>query len=119
MSKSLHFSKGDILRGSKRGRDEAFHPIIYISEHDNDFFLGGMITHSAIKGNVALDDAHFESKGKLDRKPQFFVQQYLLKKHDWAPFEKVGKLSPEGIKHVLKHIEKTEPTYWDDYYLTS
>jgi len=115
MSDTKEFEQGDVLRGTKRRRDEAYHPIIYLSEYDGTFFLGGMITHSPNNGNIPLKEEHFQSKDGIDGKPQFFVNQFLLKKQEWAPFTKIGKLSQKGIKHVLSYIEKTEPLYWDDY----
>ena len=116
MSKS-HYTEGDILLGAKRKQKEARHPIIFISEHDRMFFLGAMITHSDNHGNIPLTDKHFEIKGKLDDKPQFLVQQLLLKKQEWGPFKKIGRLNSVGVKFVLDHVKKTEPTYWEDYLL--
>lgn len=41
----MNFSTGDILRGSRRGREEAYHPIIFIGERNEHFFNGVMMTH--------------------------------------------------------------------------
>lgn len=115
MRPSNYFTKGDILRGSKRGIDEARHPIIYICEIDSTFFLGSMITHASGYENIPLEDSHFQSRGVLDDHAQFFVPQFLLKKEEWGPFELIGKLSNDGIELVLNHLEKTEPIYWEEY----
>ena len=109
------FMKGDIILGARRGWKQARHPIIFFSKSDDTFFIGAMITHSDQNSNMILFDEHFEDKGKLDDRPQFVVQQLLLKKRDWGPFVKIGKLSSAGIEYLLQHIADTKPTYWDDY----
>ena len=113
-----HFNIGDILEGAKKGRNEAYHPIIYLEETDkNDFFLGGMITHSSTSDNVKLEDAHFEEKIDIDSRPSYFVNSYLFKKQKWGPFNVIGKLSKEGISFVNDNLNGSEPMIWEEYLL--
>lgn len=109
------YNKGDILKGSKNRRDQAYHPIIYLGEKDDTYFIGGMITHSPEYGNIELSDNHFEKKIDNNPKPSFFVNNYLVKKLEWGPFVNVGRLSAEGIKYVEKELSSTEPKIWENY----
>jgi hypothetical protein len=112
---SIDFNEGDILWATKHGEGEGIHPIIYLGEIDEFYFLGGMITHSSDYGNVALQDAHFKSKGSLDKRPQFFVPQFLKKKEEWGPFEFAGCLNHDGISYVLASMKNTDPISWEQY----
>lgn len=121
----MNFEKGDILKGSlgNYNRDKAFHPIIYLGEIDenqislskNDFFMGGMITHNSENENVLLEDIHFEQKIDRDPRPSYFVNNFLIKRKEWKPFVKVGKLSDIGISFVESKISGTNPQIWEDY----
>ncbi|RYJ51095.1 hypothetical protein DR871_014330 [Flavobacterium petrolei] len=112
---TIHFTKGDIIRGSKTNIDESYHPIVYFEEQDGVFFLGGMITHSKAFGNIALDDSHFEQKIDNNIKTSYFVKNYLIKKQEWAPFVKIGKLSISGIEFITENLENTTPEIWENY----
>lgn len=110
-----HFSKGDIIRGTKRGRNESFHPIIYIAEIDEFYFRGGMISHSSKYGNIRFNDFHFAQKIDDDTRPCYFVPKNLIKKQDWSPFERIGRLSDHGIEFVISCFKSTTPQVWEDY----
>jgi len=111
-----HFNIGDILQGEKNLRNEAYHPIIYLGETDkNDFFLGGMITHSSTSNNVRLEDVHFERKIDKDSRPSYFVNNFLFKKQEWGPFNVIGKLSNDGISFVKDNLNGSEPRIWEEY----
>lgn len=108
-----HFTIGDILLGTVRGRDEAFHPILYLGEFDHINFLGGMITHSPKYGNKLLSEMHFDIVPPSKKPgPTYFVRKKLLKKSEWGPFTKVGQLSREGIDYVNGTIDKFKPRLW-------
>lgn len=109
------FTKGDIIIGAKRNKDESYHPIVYFEEIDNFFFLGGMITHSKEFGNIQLDDSHFEIKIDKNPNPSYFVKNYLIKKQDWGPFKLIGKLSEIGIQFMENEIKNTDPEVWENY----
>lgn len=108
------FTKGDIIQGSKRGKDESYHPIVYFDEIDDLFFLGGMITHSKSFGNVELNDSHFENKIDDNPKPSFFVSNYLIKKLEWGPYKTIGRLSKKGIQFIESNLKNTEPEIWEN-----
>lgn len=110
-----YIQEGDIIIGSKRKRNQAYHPIIYLGERDTDFFEGGMITHSEKYGNVKLEDSHFIQNIVKDKRPSYLVRNYLLKKQEWGPFHVVGKLSQEGIEYIRECLNGTEPLIWEDY----
>jgi hypothetical protein len=109
------FTKGDIIQGFKREKDESFHPIVYFKEIDNLFFLGGMITHSKKYGNIELDDSHFDQKIDENPKTSYFVKSYLLKKQEWGPFEQIGKFSNKGVEFIEEKLKKTNPEVWENY----
>ncbi|MEF3080589.1 hypothetical protein [Winogradskyella poriferorum] len=109
------FTKGDIIQGSKSGKDESYHPIVYFEEIDDLFFLGGMITHSKSFGNVELNDSHFEKKIDDNPKPSFFVRNYLIKKQEWGPYKTIGRLSKKGIQFIESNLKNTEPEIWENY----
>ncbi len=115
MQVSLQFKIGDIILGAHRSKNKAFHPIIYLGEYDTIFFSGVMLTHDSRKENIALLDEHFEQRIDNDERNSFIVPNYLLKKHEWGPFKKVGKLSENGLKFIHKNIEETEPVIWEEY----
>ena len=115
MTSTSHIQEGDIIRGAKIDRNEAYHPIIYLGENDNVYFLGAMMTHSSDYDNIKLEEYHFEEKIDTNPKPSFIVKNYLLKRQEWAPFDKVGKLSFEGINFVKTCLKDTKPELWEDF----
>ena len=113
-----HFNIGDILKGTRRGKNEAFHPIIYLgeaSQNQIDFFIGGMITHSKKFRNIKFKDIHYKVKIDNDSRSSYFVNNYLYKKQEWGPFRIIGKLSKEGIGFVLDNIKGSKPEIWEKY----
>lgn len=111
-----NFSIGDIIIGTIRRKNAALHPIVYLRDApDSGLFLGAMLTHSSEFGNLKLDDHHFIQKIDADPRPSFFVKNYLLKKEEWGPFRKVGRLSGIGISFMLTQLKGTSPELWEDY----
>ena len=113
-------NKGQIFFG--RRNSDAYHPIIFLSEIDDDFFLGAMLTSSATyKDNILMDVSHFEihdhmgEEYVLQYKNTYLVKAKLIKKHEWSPFRKIGKLTAEGIAFVEEHIDTTHEKLWEDY----
>jgi hypothetical protein len=104
-----HLNKGDIIIGKHRNGNESFHPIIYFEEINNDFFLGGMISHSHRRGNILLDNSHFDVQIDTDNAPSYFARSYLLKKQEWGPFDLIGRLSETGVSFVEEHLNGTTP----------
>lgn len=110
-----NFSAGDIIQGEKRGKDESFHPIIYLEEIDAVFFKGGMITHASQYENIGLRDEHFSHKIDSYPRPSFFVGNFLIKKQDWGPFTKIAQLSDSGLAFLRSKLDGTSPVLWEDY----
>ncbi len=111
------FTVGDILRGEKNEWEEAYHPIIYLGEHEpgSPYFVGCMMTKSYRYGNAKLLTRHYTQKPANSPKNSCIVRSYLLKKRQWGPFTNVGELSPEGIDFVQEALYGTEPVIWEDY----
>jgi len=113
--------EGDILKGEKRGRDAAYHMIIYLKSNNSDSFLGVVLTHSEIKDNILMKKEHFIEVDKRGKKYEFsFNNTYLvkgvfIKPGEWGPFEKIGELTKEGIKFIKLKINNCSPFFWDDY----
>ena len=114
--------KGDILRGSKRGRDAALHFIVFLDGNDEESFVGAVLTHSnRYKDNVLMSEDHFE-KSDAERKSfefqfddTYLVRGRFIKLQDWGPFKKIGKLTERGIKFVESQTNKMELILWDEY----
>lgn len=109
------FEKGDIIQGSKRRKNEAYHPIIYFEEIDEIYFKGGMITHSENFGNIKLEISHFEQKIDNNPKASYFVNKPLIKKQEWEPFILIGKLSKSGIEFIEKNLKNKNSETWENY----
>ena len=115
--------KGDILKGSKRGREAAFHFIAFLDGRDGNSFIGAVLTHSSRYGNnVLMAEEHFKKTGTNDKKFEFqFGDSYLvkgkfIKLQDWGPFTKIGELTKKGIDFVDSETKDLEPELWDDYF---
>jgi hypothetical protein len=112
-------TKGDILIGEKTN-----HPIVYLREKDTDSFIGCIITHSNTndyKNNITLVPEHFETHNKDKNKYRvrydgsYFVKLNLIKKTEWGPFTKEGKLTKTGIEFIENNLEKIDPILWREY----
>ena len=111
--------KGDILIGNK-----TTHPIIYLREKDGSYFIGCIITHSTenkYKNNVAFLPKHFETHDIKKNKfnvvydDSYFVSLELIKKMEWGPFNKVGKMTSAGIEYLEKYLAQGDSKEWRDY----
>lgn len=122
MNPTAHFTKGDVIYG--RINSDAIHPIIYLGEKDDDYFRGAMITSKAIhrgRKNILMNENHIESHDESGKKNEFqfrnsyFVYANLIKKNEWQPFRKTGRLTPEGIEFVEETIGSLEEKSFEDY----
>lgn len=114
--------KGDILRGLKRGRDAAYHFIIFLDGTNNDSFIGGVLTHSnKYKNNTLMTEEHFQKTTEGGKKYEFefdnthLVKGRFIKLQDWGPFTKIGELTKEGINFVDSETKDLKPELWDEY----
>lgn len=103
--------KGDIYFGKKNL--DGKHPIVFLDDIDEYSFHGLMLTHSSRSGNEKLekDDFEWTEKG-FDTENTHLVKRSLIKKKEWAPFTKVGKLSELGLTKVASIISGQTPEYW-------
>lgn len=103
-----NFKRGDILRGTKKGREEAYHPIVFI---DGPEFAPSavILTHKA--------DHSCNSKlnGTYDGKPQYVVAHLIEKLAEWGPYQKDGRLTDEDIKIVDGLILGQSRITWQEY----
>ena len=103
---SNDFSKGDVLKATKRKKDEGYHYIIYYERNSNEDFIGCMITHSISSQNEEMYDIHFELLDEIGNKYPVGYDKTLLVKgkfcklENWSPFTKVGALTAAGISFV-------------------
>lgn len=102
--------KGDILFAANNRNIKRIpgHYLVYIEniQNDNQFFIGAMLTHSPMNGNIIMQPEHFLEYDKNGKKFKFqfentrVVNKFLLKKMIWAPFVKHGELTKAGIKFI-------------------
>ena len=118
----LRFKKGDILKGSHTGFNQAKHRIIYLSGDVMATFIGAIMTHSPNYGNILMDEEHFQKKDDEGNYFQFkyekthLVKAKLLKPgNEWGPFVKVGKLTDSGIEFVESQIYALIEKDWNDF----
>lgn len=116
----LNFELGDILWG--RRNSDAIHPIVFIEDADTEFFIGAMLTHSnRFKVNILMKPEHFERTDEEGNVYSFqfnntyLVEKKLMKKIEWKPFSKAGKLTELGIGFLLEKIGSQGPVLWEDY----
>lgn len=109
------FESGDILQGKYRGKNEAYHPIVFLSNYNEDFFIGCMLTHHEGHGNIRLEESHFNLEKCTDTRPSYIVNSFLLKKNEWGPFTIIGRLSKSGLQFLNQNVGNTNPIIWEDY----
>ena len=112
--------KGDILYGRKYS--DAIHPIIYLGEHNDELFIGAMLTSASnFEDNVMMKPEHFKITNENDKDFEFnfknthLVKAKLLKRNDWRPFKKIGELTKQGIKFVEAHVNTKKEKLWEEY----
>jgi hypothetical protein len=116
----MEFKKGDVIFGRK-GSD-AYHPILFLEEKDENFFYGIMLTKAGnYDTNIMLPEKYIvkENKDGLAFPFQYnnthFVKAKLLKKNEWEPFTKIGKISVEGIEFVESNIVVDQAQLWEEF----
>lgn len=111
---NIEAKKGDILSSENYHTKEnkITHYMVYLEPfpNNNTLFIGAMLTHSSINGNIPLMENHFiktDEKGnnyKISFDKSMVVNHPLYKKVDWTPFTKVGQLSQQGIEFIENNI---------------
>lgn len=114
--------KGDILKGSKRERDAAYHYIVFLDGKDDNLFIGAVLTHSdRYKNNILMKEGHFKETTAEGKKYKFrfnnthLVKGRFIKLQDWGPFRKIGELTKAGIEFVESETGDRGPMFWDEY----
>lgn len=106
------FQKGDILQGSKRCGQEAFHRVVYL-DGPGDAPLSAMLTTSnKYPCNKLLQPEHVESGAMTAG--QHFVSHRLQKLREWGPYNKIGRLTAEGVEFIENELP-AGCMEWDDY----
>jgi hypothetical protein len=113
---------GDLLWGKNNRNKDGWrtHYIIYPGpfEDPHHLFLGAMLTHAQINGNIPMREEHFihedanGEKYKVTYNKSLIVASKLFKKIEWAPFTKVGELAAEGLTFVEQTIGHMDPEYY-------
>lgn len=111
---NINARKGDILITEKdiTKENQHAHYMVYLEPFPNNknLFIGAMLTHSSMNGNIPLQENHFitvDENGKNFRisfDKSMVVNHPLYKKTDWIPFLKVGQLSQKGIQFIEDNI---------------
>jgi len=109
------FEAGDILQGKYRRKNEAYHPIIYLSNYDANFFIGCMLTHHKGSDNLKFEESHFALKKWTDSRPSYLVNSFLLKRNEWGTFSIIGRLSESGLEFLNQNVGNTKPILWEDF----
>ncbi len=116
--------RGDIVLGENNTNPrypKNGHPIVFLENKDAYTFVGLMLTTKSHDGmNNLMEFTHFMTHDENGNEYEFkysgthIVPVNLLKKLEWAPFTKIGKLTPEGISFVENIVANTEPVYWEE-----
>lgn len=114
MAQHTGIKKGDIF--SPKVHDEMSkkhdHYIVYLQPYpkDESFYIGALLTHSLINGNILLQKNHFiksDANGniyKIKFDNSLVANHPVYKKNDLDALNIVGRLSEEGIAFVEKNI---------------
>ncbi len=119
----MNYEKGDILEGEGV---KAIHPIVFYEDRNPHTVVGLMITtEPRYKDNVLMKESHFEPTDENDTpykivfKNSHLVRAKFIKKQDWEPFDKVGKLTNEGVAFIESQVADKQPQDFDIYELSS
>ena len=102
------FKRGDILEGTKRKFNEAYHPVVFINGPGFSP-LAVILTHSnKFPCNIKLFGSYVQEDSS------YFVAHLIEKMAIWGPYTKVGELIEEDIKLIESSVSKSLIT-WDQY----
>ena len=109
------FSIGDILEGTNRKFNEAYHYVVFYAGNTDDDFCGGFITTSPKYQNIPMKSEHFESGHKIGYNNSYLAAHKFIKLKDWGPYTKVGRLTREGSQIMEKKIGELQAVLYTDY----
>lgn len=113
------FKKGDIIRGEKDKRHQAWHRIIYLGGSARAP-IGAVFTHSG-SGNYScnklMQPEYFEeSKKWFDEKQESYLIAHKFQKlEEWGPYCKVGKLTDIGLRFVEELVGHLPSESYSEY----
>jgi hypothetical protein len=104
------FEKGDVLRGrkEKRGREEAYHRIVFIDGSDEAPRAVVLTRSDKFSCNFALS-------GRYIKNQLYFIAHLIQKMAEWGPYEKEYELTKEDLCSVEKHISDSSSITWSEY----
>ncbi len=105
--------KGDLLWGTKRGKKEARHPLVFIEGPDaapNAVVLTHSPTSRKYPCNIKLPNI-YDKNGEVT----YFISHRIAKIAEWGPYIKSGRLRKEDMDLIEEHIPSTESMTWHEY----
>lgn len=114
-------NEGDIFWATDK--QNARHAVVYFEEWEKDpntFFVGLMLTHANISGNIKMESSHFEINDangiahNFQYDNTFVVNTKLIKSIDWG-FVKSGELTQDGINFLKENINTNNAKLWADF----
>lgn len=113
--------RGEIYKGTKTDRYAARHPILFFEAKNDDFFIGGVLTHALKPDNVLMKIEHFKVVNGDNKRYDFrfsntrLVMYRFIKPEGWGPYTKVGELTEEGINFIDSIVSNQDPRTWKEY----
>lgn len=115
MEQKAIIHKGDIFSPNiddVPGKKKHDHYIVYLQPYpeNEEFYIGALLTHSLINGNIPLHKDHFIEKDangnfyKIKFDNSMVANHPVYKKNNLDVLNIVGRLSPEGITFIEKNI---------------
>jgi len=121
----MAYNKGDLVLPINRVKKKdwlkgLYHPAVIWEDkvREGSDFLGVMITHTEPSkrfDNILMEKGHFENGHEVEFSNSHFVNQLFVKFQSWGEFEKVGRLTTDGIAFIRSNLTNTEPTTFDKY----
>jgi len=111
------FSKGDIIRGEKRKRSEAYHYVVYLGGN-SDAPIGAVFTHSnGYVCNQLMRPEHFEEPEKWfsENQKSYLIAHKFQKLEEWGPYSKQGMLTDVGLQFVEKLVGNLTSEPYSEY----
>ena len=101
--------KGDVLWGTKKKFEEAWHPIVYISGPVEAPLAVILTSEKDIHCNIPLLNTYRKNK------PSYFVAHLIEKMSEWGPYKKFTTLKREDLELIEKHIAGQNSITWSEY----
>lgn len=103
------FKKGDVLWGTERKFQNAWHPIVYIDGPSEAPLAIVLTSEGEIPCNMPLLNVYRENE------PSYFVGHLIQKMAEWGPYEKFASLKNEDLDLIEKHIASQQSMTWAEY----